>query len=159
MLSRRHKSKQKGSTCVQAENRPARHHAELHQRSTKLGTTDFELCFIVRMCGRGSMNVNDRPRHKMNVGQPNNTCNVVPLQTRSEDRRVLANEKPRDNIIRLLDLSKFEEPRPPVENHDASMCANIAALVLLGLLVFIAREDFGKLARSNECAIKSECLN
>jgi len=159
MLSSRHKSKQKGSMCVQAENRLARHHAELHQRSTKLGTTDFELCFIVRMCGRGSINVNDRLRHKMSVSQPNNTCNVVPFQTRSEDRRVLATEKQRDNIIRMLDLSKFEKPRLPVKNHDASMCANIAALVLLGLLVFIAKEDFGKLARSNVCAIKSECLN
>ena len=95
----------------------------------------------------------------MSVSQPNNTCNVVPFQTRSEDRRVLATEKQRDNIIRMLDLSKFEKPRPPVKNHDASMCANIAALVLLGLLVFIAKEDFGKLARSNVCAIKSECLN
>ncbi len=95
----------------------------------------------------------------MDVSQPHNTCNVVPFQTRSEDRRVLAVEKRHDNIIRMLDLSKFEKPRPPVENYNANMRANIAALVLLGLLVFIAKEDFGKLERSNLCAIKSECLN
>jgi hypothetical protein len=110
----------------------------------------------------------------MNVSQPNNTCpnntrpkitcpkitcNIVPFQTRSEDRRALAAEKRRDNIIRMLDLSKFEKPRPPVENYHASMRANIAALVLLGLLVFIAKEDFGKLERSNLCATRSECLN
>jgi hypothetical protein len=95
----------------------------------------------------------------MNVSRPNNTCNVVPFESRPEDGRVLAVEKRRDNIIRMLDLSKFEKPRPLVENYNANMRANIAALVLLGLLVFIAKEDFGKLERSNLCATRSECLN
>jgi hypothetical protein len=95
----------------------------------------------------------------MSVNQTNNTCNVVPFQTRSEGRGALTAEKRRDNIIRMLDLSKFEKPRPAVENYNASMRANLAALVLLGVLVFIAKEEFGKLERSNLCPVKSECLN
>jgi hypothetical protein len=94
---------------------------------------------------------------KMNANKPENTCSVLPFQAR-QDRKVLAAENRRDNIILMLDLSKFERPRPAFKNYGAGMRANIAAMVLLGLLVFLAKEDFGKLERSNLCAIKSECL-
>ena len=94
----------------------------------------------------------------MRADQTFYTRNVIPFQVRSERRGDPVDDAAqRDNIIRMLDLSKFEQPRPPVEN-DASMRANIAAMVLLGLLVFLAAEDFGKLEQSNLCAIKSECL-
>ncbi len=63
-----------------------------------------------------------------------------------------------DNILRMLDLSKFEHHRPAVENRP-SMRSNIAAMVLLGLLVFIATEDFSRLEQSNLCFDKSECRN
>jgi hypothetical protein len=39
------------------------------------------------------------------------------------------------------------------------MRANIVAMVLLGLLVFLAKEDFCKLEQSNLCAVNSECMN
>ena len=94
----------------------------------------------------------------MKVNQPNHTGNVIPFQTRSEYGRGPVDDVRRDNIIRMLDLSKFEQPRPAVEK-DASIRANIVAMVLLGFLVFLAKEDFCKLERSNLCAVKSECLN
>ena len=94
----------------------------------------------------------------MEVNQPNPTGNVIPFQTRTEDGRGPVDDVRRDNIIRMLDLSKFEQPRPAVEK-DASIRANIVAMVLLGFLVFLAKEDFCKLERSNLCAVKSECLN
>jgi hypothetical protein len=94
----------------------------------------------------------------MNVNQPKRAGNIIAFQTRSNESRDPVDDMRSDNIIRMLDLSKFEKPRPAAENYDASMRANIVALVLLGLLVFIAKEDFGKLERSNLCAIKSECL-
>ena len=94
----------------------------------------------------------------MKVNQPNHTGNVVPFQTRSKDGRGPVDDVRRDDIIRMLDLSKFEQPRRAVEN-DASMRANIVAMVLLGLLVFLAKEDFCKLEQSNLCAVKSECSN
>jgi hypothetical protein len=97
-------------------------------------------------------------RRKMKVNQSNHAGNVIPFQMRSEHRKHSADDTRRDSIIRMLDLSKFEQSRPPVEN-DASMRTNIAAMVLLGLLVFLAAEDFGKLERSNLCVTKSECLN
>lgn len=90
--------------------------------------------------------------------QLNDTGNVVPFQMRSELNRNTADDERRDNIIRLLDLSKFERPRPAVESH-ASMGANIAAMVFLGLLVFLAKEDFSRLGRSNLCAARWECVN
>jgi hypothetical protein len=93
----------------------------------------------------------------MKVIQPNHAGNVIPFQTRSEHGRDPVDDVRRDNIIRMLDLSKFEQPRPAVEN-DASMRANIVAMVLLGIFVFIAAEDFCKLERSNLCVVKSECM-
>jgi hypothetical protein len=93
----------------------------------------------------------------MKVNQPNHAGNVIPFQRRSNDSRDSVDDMRGDNIIRMLDLAKFEQPRPTVEN-DASMRANIVALVLLGLLVFIAKEDFCKLERSTLCVIKSECM-
>ena len=94
----------------------------------------------------------------MKVGQQSNTGNVVPFRSRSGDDEDLVDDVRRDNIIRLLDLSKYEQSRPAVGDYEPSMRANIAAMVLLGLLVFLAAEDFGKLERSNLCVIKSECL-
>jgi hypothetical protein len=95
----------------------------------------------------------------MKVDQPYQIGNVIPFQTGSKASREQTDDMSRDNIIRLLDLSKFEKPRPTVDNYDANMRANIAALVLLGLLVFVAKEDFSKIERSNLCATSSECLN
>lgn len=94
----------------------------------------------------------------MKVGQQSNIGNVIPFRPRSGDDGDLVDDLRRDNIIRLLDLSKYEQSRPAVGDYEASMRANIAAMVLLGLLVFIAKEDFGKLARPNLCLAKSECL-
>jgi hypothetical protein len=93
----------------------------------------------------------------MKVNQPNHAGNVIPFQTRSNDSRDPVDDMRDDNIIRMLDLAKFEQPRPAVEN-DASMRANIVAMVLLGILVFIATEDFCKLERSHLCVVKSECI-
>jgi hypothetical protein len=94
-------------------------------------------------------------RRKMKVNQSNHAGNVIPFQMRSEHGKHRADEARRDSIIRMLDLSKFEQPRPPVEN-DASTRTNIAAMVLLGLLVFLAAEDFGKLERPNLCVITNQ---
>lgn len=91
----------------------------------------------------------------MKDNQRSYTGNVIPFQSRSGDAREPVGRH--DNIIHLLDLSKFEQPRPAVEN-EASMRANIVAMILLGLLVFLATEDFCRLERSNLCAVKSECI-
>jgi hypothetical protein len=93
----------------------------------------------------------------MKVDQPNHTGNVIQFQTQSGHGRDPVDDTRRDNIIGLLDLSKFEQPRPSVE-QDASMRVNIVALLLLGLLVFLATEDFCKLERSSLCPIRSECM-
>jgi hypothetical protein len=92
----------------------------------------------------------------MKVNQSKHTGNVIPFQARSEHGSDPAYDAQCNNIIRILDLSKFEQPRPAVDDA-ASMRANIAAMILLGLLVFLAKEDFCKLERSNLCSIKSEC--
>lgn len=63
-----------------------------------------------------------------------------------------------DDILRMLDLSKFEKKRRTAENG-ASMRLNIAAMVLLGFLVFVAAESFSKLEQSNMCSHNSECRN
>jgi hypothetical protein len=94
----------------------------------------------------------------MKVGQQSNIGSVVPFRTRSSDDGDPVDDLRRDNIIRLLDLSRYEQSRPAAGDCEVSMRANIAAMVLLGLLVFIAKEDFGKLARSNLCVARSECV-
>jgi hypothetical protein len=95
----------------------------------------------------------------MKVDQPYPIGNVIPFQMRSKDSTERTDETSGDNIIRLLDLSKFEKTRPTVDNYNANMRANIAALVLLGLLVFVAKEDFSKIEQANLCAVRSECFN
>ena len=84
--------------------------------------------------------------------------NVIPFRKRSGDGRAPADDVRSENILRMLDLSKFEHHRATVENRP-SMRSNIAAMVLLGLLVFIATEDFSRLEQSNLCFDKSECRN
>lgn len=94
----------------------------------------------------------------MTANQPNLGENVIPFRTRSGERKDPPDDARSDNILRMLDLSKFEQDRP-AEKYSATMRSNIAAMVLLGLLVFIATEDFSKLEQSNLCAHKSECRN
>jgi hypothetical protein len=93
----------------------------------------------------------------MKAHQPNYSGTVISFQARTKSGRDPAEGAPADNIIRLLDLSKYEQPRPVVE-QEISMRANIVAMVLLGLLVFLAAEDFYKLERSNLCMTRSECI-
>jgi hypothetical protein len=94
----------------------------------------------------------------MKADQPNHRGNVVPFGTRSRVGRGPVDDIRPDNILRMLDLSKFEQDRPAVGNG-TSMRSNIAAMILLGLLVFIATEDFSKLEQSNVCLHKSEYRN
>jgi len=95
-------------------------------------------------------------RRGMKADQPNHRGNVVPFRRRSRVGRGPVDDVRSDNILRMLDLSKFEQDRPAVGNG-TSMRSNIAAMVLLGLLVFIATEDFSRLEQSNLCFDKSEC--
>jgi hypothetical protein len=95
----------------------------------------------------------------MKSGRKDQTTNVVPLRTRSDGARDPIDGPRGDNIIRMLDLSKYEHPHTPAENYNANMRANIVAMVLLGLLVFIAKEDFCRLEQASLCSSSSECFN
>ncbi|MBR0738017.1 hypothetical protein JQ581_13880 [Bradyrhizobium liaoningense] len=101
---------------------------------------------------------NCRLRRNMKADQPDHRGNVIPFRTRSGDGGDRIDDVRSDDILRMLDLSKFERDRHAAENG-ASMRSNIAAMVLLGLLVFFATEDFSKLAQSNLCSHSSECRN
>ena len=90
--------------------------------------------------------------------QPDLGGNVIPFRKRSGDKRTPVDDARSENILRMLDLSKFEQDRRTVDNG-ATMRSNIAAMVLLGLLVFIATEDFYRLEQSNVCLHKWECMN
>ena len=96
---------------------------------------------------------------EMKSGQNNQTTNVVLLRTRSDGARDPVDGPRGDNIIRMLDLSKYEHSRPAVENYNANMRANIAAMILLGLLVFVAKEDFCRLEQANLCSTRVECFH
>jgi hypothetical protein len=93
----------------------------------------------------------------MKVYPRNNLGNVVQLRARSEAGGDLADGRGHDHIMRLLDLSKYERPRHAEENYRAKMRANIAAMVFLGLLVFVAAEDFCRLEQTNVCLAHSQC--
>ncbi|WP_441234538.1 hypothetical protein [Bradyrhizobium sp. 930_D9_N1_4] len=94
----------------------------------------------------------------MKADQPSPRGNVVPFRTRSDTGRDPVDNVRSNTIFRMLDLAKFEQDRRDV-GHGANMRSNIAALVLLGLLVFIATEDFSRIAQSNACLEKSDCGN
>lgn len=92
----------------------------------------------------------------MRADQSNHRGNVVPFRTRSRIGRGPIDDIGSDNILRMLDLSKFERDRP-VSGNGPRTRSNIAAMILLGLLVFVATEDFSRLEQSNLCFDKSEC--
>ena len=92
----------------------------------------------------------------MKADQPNHRGNVVPFRTRPRVGKDHVDGIRSNNILRMLDLSKFERDRPAIGNGP-SMRSNIAAIVLLGILVFVATEDFSRLEQSNLCFDKSEC--
>jgi hypothetical protein len=94
----------------------------------------------------------------MKAGRPNYTDNVIPFPARSKHGEDPIEDIGRGNVLRMLDLSKFEQPRPAVETN-VSMRANIVAMVLLGILVFLATENFSRLERSNLCIARSVCMN
>ncbi|MFK4509232.1 hypothetical protein [Bradyrhizobium daqingense] len=97
-------------------------------------------------------------KRKMKADRPAHLGNVVPFRKRSETGGDPADDVRPDDILRMLDLSKFEKKRRTAENG-ASMRLNIAAMVLLGFLVFVAAESFSKLEQSNMCSHNSECRN
>lgn len=94
----------------------------------------------------------------MMADRPNHGDNVIPFRTRPGAGRDPIDDARSDNILRLLDLSKFERHRPAAEIR-TSMRSNIAAMILLALLVFIATEDFSRLEQSNACFQASDCKN
>jgi hypothetical protein len=93
----------------------------------------------------------------MKVGRHSPMTNVPRPQSESSRVSDTDNDPRGDNILRMLDLSKYEQPRP--EEFNASMRANVAAIVFLALLVFFAKEDFRRLERSNLCATTLGCVN
>jgi hypothetical protein len=94
----------------------------------------------------------------MRANQPNHRGNVIPFRKRPADDRDPVDDVRSENILRLLDLSKFEQDRHAARRAP-NMRENIAAMVLLGLLVFLATEDFSRLEQSNLCSYESECRN
>jgi hypothetical protein len=46
------------------------------------------------------------------------------------------------DIVRLLDLSKYERPREAPDEFKARMTENMAALIVLGVFIGIATTDF-----------------
>lgn len=92
----------------------------------------------------------------MTTDQPHHRGNVVPFRMRSRAGDDAAGTTRSNHILRMLDLAKFEQHRPAAGLR-TGMRANIAAMILLGLLVFIATEDFSRLEQSNLCMDRSEC--
>lgn len=139
---------------MERRERSPRHHAELRRCSRISGSLTSSQALSLKFSKRCLMGT----RRGMKADQPNHRGNVVPFRTRSGSGRDPVDHARSGNILRMLDLSKFEHHRPAVENRP-SMRSNIAAMVLLGLLVFIATEDFSRLEQANLCFDKSECRN
>lgn len=61
------------------------------------------------------------------------------------------------NVVRLLDLSKYEKPRETTDEFKMRMRENIAALIVLGLLVGIAATDFTDIEQAQRCESVWDC--
>jgi hypothetical protein len=61
------------------------------------------------------------------------------------------------DVVQLLDLSKYEKPRQNPDEYKARMTENIAALIVLGLLVGIATTDFSDIEQLQQCATAWHC--
>jgi hypothetical protein len=94
----------------------------------------------------------------MRANQHNLGGKIIPFRKPSSDRRALPDDGRSETILRMLDLSKFEQDRHAA-GRGPRMRSNIAAMILLGLLVLVATEDFSRLEQSNLCLQSSECRN
>jgi hypothetical protein len=81
-----------------------------------------------------------------------------PPRSGGKSRRRASNASD-SNIVRLLDLSKYERPREAPDEFKARMRENLAALIALGLLVGIAATDFTDIEQLQHCTATSECGN
>jgi hypothetical protein len=61
------------------------------------------------------------------------------------------------DIDRLIDLSRYEKPQPSADDYQRRMVENVAAVVLLSVLVVIATFDVIGLEQIQRCASAGSC--
>jgi hypothetical protein len=90
---------------------------------------------------------------------PDGGCKVLQFRWRGDAdahrRRTVENDG-RD-IDQLLDLSRYEEPGRDAGDYKARMVENVAAVVLLSVLVALAAFDVISLEQVQHCASAGGC--
>jgi hypothetical protein len=85
-------------------------------------------------------------------------CKILPFRRHDAGERAkpVMKDSTRD-IDRLIDLSRYEKPRPSADDYQRRMVENVAAVVLLSVLVVIATFDVIGLEQIQRCASAGSC--
>jgi hypothetical protein len=126
-------------------------HAELSTRSYIVGTRnrDRDFCPLAGPVDLMQTNMRSSNKRQGPAGRSN-----------SNDRGKVLTFRPKPNtadIAPLLDLSKYERPRQKPDEFKLRMTENIAALIVLGLLIGIATTDFSDIEQIQQCTTTSPC--
>jgi hypothetical protein len=89
-------------------------------------------------------------------GQDDSGCKILQFRLRGGADKSSV-DKPRREIDQMLDLSRYEKPRGCTEDYKARMVENVAAIVLLSVLVALAAFDFIDLEQTQRCASAIVC--
>jgi hypothetical protein len=83
-------------------------------------------------------------------------------RSNSNERGKILTFRPKPNtadVARLLDLSKYERPRQKPDEFKVRMTENVAALIVLGLLIGIAATDFSDIEQLQQCTTTWPCMH
>jgi hypothetical protein len=86
------------------------------------------------------MRSSDNRRGRSNSDNRGKVLKYRPPKPNAESEKP-AGDVSETNVVRLLDLSKYERPREPPDEFKARMTENLAALVVLGVFIGIAATD------------------
>jgi hypothetical protein len=129
-------------------------HAELSARSHIVGTRNRDPRFPSRLLA-GTVDPMQTNRRS------SNKCQGPAGRFSSDDRGKVLTFPPKPNtanVTRLLDLSKYERPRQKPDEFKVRMTENIAALIVLGLLIGVATTDFSDIEQLQQCTTTWPCM-
>jgi hypothetical protein len=91
------------------------------------------------------------------TGLDDGDCKVLPFRRRDGVDAKEQREQVERDINRLLDLSRYEDPKRNIDEYKARMVENMAAVVVLSVLVAVAALDIISLEQLQHCAYATAC--
>ena len=127
---------------------------------TCTGNCDFpcELFLPKHKASRARMRSSDDCQGRSNSDNRENVLRYRPRKPAAGSGK-RTRDVSKAEIIRLLDLSKYEKPQETPDEFKARMTENVAALIALGVFIGIAAIDFSAIEQLQCGAAIWKCLH